>query len=185
MIESSQSCDKKVATVPPVPSSNQPSETIKEEYVPQNKYPRYIGQRFDPEGQPLHFPGKTVICHLQPESPVYSALLGMYNELKVQEFSSLYTLLPPASWHMTIFEGIGDQTRKPGFWPVDLPLDTSLGQCTTHFPTKVEELPYRQPLAIQDGHHGICTIRRQHCFESCSCSYSRRKKDSPTSRSIL
>ena len=104
-------------------------EPIPKPGFPHEKYPRWIGHKFEPDGNVLPFPGHTVICHLPAQSPLYQALLPLYDMLKSQDFNSLYVLLPPTSWHMTVFEGVSDQIRKRGSWPGDLPLDAPLSTC--------------------------------------------------------
>ncbi|KAK0624719.1 RNA ligase/cyclic nucleotide phosphodiesterase [Bombardia bombarda] len=48
-------------------------------------------------------------------------------------------MLPPSSWHMTIFDGVCDLVRPSagGVWPADLPADVSLSECTAHFAAKL------------------------------------------------
>jgi hypothetical protein len=132
--------ESKTTIAAPVPPPDQQTEPTKEHQLP-CKYPRWIGQKFNPEGQLLPFPGNTIICHLQPKSPLYSALLHLYNSLKIQKFSSLYVLLPPASWHMTIFEGVSSQIRQLGVWPADLPLEAPLSECSTLLEEKLRKFP--------------------------------------------
>ncbi|KAF4823259.1 hypothetical protein CGCSCA5_v002021 [Colletotrichum siamense] len=55
------------------------------------------------------------------------------NKLAASKFASLITLLPPTSAHMTVFEGVCDQVRKPGYWPSDLPLEAPLEECNSKF----------------------------------------------------
>ena len=98
---------------------------------PHHLYPMWIGHKFMPDGQLLPFPGHTIICHISPESELFRALRELYEALKSQEFASLYILLPPSSWHMTIFEGVSDQIRKSCSWPASLALDEPLSSCTT------------------------------------------------------
>jgi hypothetical protein len=124
-------------------------------------YPRWINQKFEPNGCLLPFPGNTIICHLSPESELHRALLHLYNDLQGTEFSSFYTMLPPTSWHMTIFEGVSDKIRKPGLWPESLALDAPLESCTTLFKEKLRDFdmrtepPFRMAVygfeALEDG----------------------------------
>ncbi|KAH6611563.1 hypothetical protein Trco_001583 [Trichoderma cornu-damae] len=102
-------------------------------------FPRWIGQKFTPGGALLPFPGNTVICHLAQDSPLFQALLGLYDSLKGQSFASLYALLPPTSWHMTVFEGISDKLRRPGMWPAGLPPGAPLEDCTAFVHSRLEE----------------------------------------------
>ena len=100
---------------------------------PKPKYPSGVPNKFDPDGNVQHFPGNTIICHLPNSSELYSSMLVLYDRLKQSPLSHLYAMLPPTSWHMTVFEGVVDKNWKPGYWPSNLPADTSLGDCTALF----------------------------------------------------
>jgi len=49
---------------------------------------------------------------------------------------------------MTVFEGVTDKHRKPGYWSSDMSLDAPLENCTAHFTEKLRsfdisnDLPY-------------------------------------------
>lgn len=114
-------------------------EPVPKPGFPHHLYPRWIGQKFTPEGTVLPFPGNTVICHLPSNSPLQSALLTLYNDIQKQDFSSLFVLLPPSSWHMTLYEGVTDQIRTRNSWPGELALDTTLRQCHAHVASKLAD----------------------------------------------
>ncbi|KAF8208717.1 RNA ligase/cyclic nucleotide phosphodiesterase [Mycena galopus ATCC 62051] len=84
------------------------------------KYPTGIPNKFDPEGNVQRFKGNTIIAHLSPTSELYTSFLALHEKLKNSHLNHLYVLLPPSSWHATIFEGVCDKIRKPGRWPADL-----------------------------------------------------------------
>lgn len=85
---------------------------------PRPKYPPGVPDKFDPDGNVQHFPGNTIICHLSNLTDLYSSMIVLYDRLNQSPLSHLYTLLPPSSWHMTVFEGVTDKKRTPGYWPV-------------------------------------------------------------------
>jgi hypothetical protein len=99
-------------------------------------YPRGVPAKFSPEGAVQPFAGNTIVCHLRrrpgPDEigsaggsssgtgcPMRAALDTLYSRLAAHPFATtgapeggpLYTLLPPASWHVTLFEGVCDQVR--------------------------------------------------------------------------
>jgi len=127
--------------------------TTKPALKPRPKYPTGVPNKFDPDGNVQHFPGNTIISHLSNSTELYSSLLFLHDRLKESRFGHLYTLLPPSSWHMTIFEGVVDKIRKPGYWPSDLALDAPLENCTALFEKKLSsfdlhtELPYKLSIA--------------------------------------
>ncbi|KAH6608181.1 hypothetical protein Trco_004494 [Trichoderma cornu-damae] len=111
---------------------------------------RWTGKKFNGKGQVLPFPGNTIICHLPLVSALHKALLPIHERLQSSRFTEFYALLPPSSWHMTIFEGVCDQMRKPGIWPKDLPLDAPLARCNDLFSDKLSkfDLGLQTPLRI-------------------------------------
>jgi len=103
------------------------------------KYPPGVPHKFDADGNVQHYPGNTIISHLSPsvEPELHQSMVALHDKLKSSHLSHLYTLLPPSSYHMTIFEGVLDRVRVPGRWPDDLPLNASLEACTALFEKKL------------------------------------------------
>lgn len=106
---------------------------------PREPYPSGVGLKFEVDGAVRPFAGNTIICHLNQTSPLQEPLKTLYAELETSRLAALYTLLPPSSWHMTVFEGICDQVRKPEYWPTGLPLDASLTECNTFFEKRLND----------------------------------------------
>jgi len=99
---------------------------------PGGGHPPDVGRKFDASGQVRRFDGNTVICHLDQQGPnavLFNALLDIYRASPKHPFLRKVTLLPPSSYHMTIFGGATDQDRSPGPWPTDLPPDLPIADC--------------------------------------------------------
>ncbi|KAK4947804.1 hypothetical protein LTR10_013312 [Elasticomyces elasticus] len=136
-------------------------EPVPKNDFPHQQYPRWIGHKFEPDGRVLPFPGHTIICHLPQNSSLYDCLLLLHNDLQRQDFAACYVLLPPSSWHMTVYEGVSDQIRKRTCWPGDCALDAPLESCTTMVREKLasfdlrSEPPFRMTIAgwepLEDG----------------------------------
>ncbi|MBC2663505.1 DUF1868 domain-containing protein [Novosphingobium flavum] len=95
--------------------------------------PRDVGRKFSSDGRVIPFRGNTIICHLDqqgPNSAPFEALLDIYRQLPSRKFARKITLLPPSSYHMTIFGGANDPERKPGAWPASIPLNAPIEECT-------------------------------------------------------
>ncbi|SCY91035.1 DUF1868 domain-containing protein [Rhizobium sp. NFACC06-2] len=99
--------------------------------------PSGVPSKFTVDGAVRPFPGNTIICHLSQDSELHTRLTQLALELDGCNNEALYTLLPPSSWHMTVFEGVCDQVRTPGFWPADLPADAPLAECNAAFSRKL------------------------------------------------
>jgi hypothetical protein len=88
--------------------------------------------KFESDGRVRPYRGNTVICHFDQQGDdanTFHALLDIYRELPIQGFSSKYAILPPSSYHMTVFVGANDPERTPGLWPEGVPLDAPIETC--------------------------------------------------------
>ena len=97
-------------------------------------YPPDVNRKFFADGRVHPFPGNTIICHLPQQGrqsgPFYS-LLDIYRDAPNHQFIRKIALLPPSSYHMTVFGGANDRPRVAKSWPADLPLGIPLDQCTS------------------------------------------------------
>jgi len=114
-----------------------PSPELLNLSIEEPKYPPGVPGRFDPDGNVQPCPGNTIIAHLSPSSDLHKSLRALSDKLKNSHLSHLYRLLPPSSWHMTMFEGVLDQVREPGRWPDDLPLNASVEACSSFYMNKL------------------------------------------------
>jgi len=99
--------------------------------------PPDVGRKFFADGRVRRFAGNTIICHApQQDGPfqpagfqAFDTLLSIYRDLPGHAFSRKLAVLPPSSYHMTIFGCADDQERRPGLWPADVPLDAPMAEC--------------------------------------------------------
>lgn len=103
--------------------------------MPQHKgtRPSDVNRKFFENGKARPFAGNTIISQIPSRTPLSDALTTVRNTLAAQEFSQCLRLLPPSSYHMTVFEGVIDEQRKPPFWPVEVAKDASVQACTDYF----------------------------------------------------
>lgn len=95
-------------------------------------YPSSVGSKFYPNGQVHPFAGNTIICHLPQQGEhdnAFNAMLDVYRDAPSHIFLRKVAVLPPSSYHMTIFDGANDHSRKPGSWPADLSMDMPIEDC--------------------------------------------------------
>jgi hypothetical protein len=115
----------------------------------------WIGRKFAADGRVLPFPGNTFICPIAPSNPATAPLRAFRAALEAEPYAHKFAFTPPSSYHMTVFEGVVDQVRKPGFWPADLDPDAPLADCNRLFLRKLaafnlEDLP-RFRMAVMEG----------------------------------
>lgn len=97
-----------------------------------DQYPSSVGSKFYPNGQVRPFAGNSIICHLPQQGEhanAFDAMLDVYRDAPAHRFLRKVAVLPPSSYHMTIFDGANDHSRKPGGWPADLPPDLPVEAC--------------------------------------------------------
>jgi len=90
----------------------------------------HLNLKFDAHGNVLRHPGNTLICHVPLFTPLSDGLVEVRDRIKAGPFADCVTMLPPESYHMTVFEGVVDQPRSREQWPIELPLNTTLAECT-------------------------------------------------------
>jgi len=100
--------------------------------------PPAIGSKFNSDGSFRRFPGNTIICHVPPDSAAFQVLLQVRARFAARPFSHCLTLMPPASYHMTIFEGVVNEVRRSGLWPLDMSADSPLDSCNRLFFKKLQ-----------------------------------------------
>lgn len=137
-------------------------------------YPSDVGRKFYADGRVHPCPGNTIICHLPQQgehAAVFDAMLDAYRDAPTHSFLHKIAVLPPSSYHMTVFNGVTDQSRKPGEWPADLPLDLPLDACGRAMIDRLRNfdpgitLPIRMRLdPVQDPLNGGAVIFRLQPF---------------------
>jgi hypothetical protein len=98
------------------------------DYMDQQQYTRFVGEKFHEDGSVRAFPGNTVISKVMPDMPLYSGLMEAQKQLKAVGFSRKYAFLLPSSFHMTIMEGLCEQVRTPEQWSTKLALHLSMDE---------------------------------------------------------
>ncbi|WP_349970084.1 DUF1868 domain-containing protein [Pseudomonas caspiana] len=104
-----------------------------------NDKPYDVDRKFLENGKARPFAGNTIISQIPLRTPINEALTVVRNTIATYDFSHCLSLLPPSSYHMTVFEGVIDEKRKAPFWPSDVPPDASIQACTQHFIARLKD----------------------------------------------
>ena len=91
--------------------------------------PSDAGRKFNSDGTPRPFSGNTIVCPLDQRSQIWSQLSRLHSDWAKHPFAKNIALVPPSSYHMTVFSGANDQDRKAGLWPAGIPLNTPMKEC--------------------------------------------------------
>jgi hypothetical protein len=118
--------------------------------------PASVGQKFDATGAVLPFPGNTFLCHIPPNGEAHAALREASLALQAGPMAGTFSFLPPASFHMTVFEGVVDAGRMDARWPEGVANDLALEAVTDRFlaavaPLEVPAAHRIRPMAVFGG----------------------------------
>ena len=113
-------------------------------------WPPSVGYKFHTNGEVRYFPGNTIICPVTRAQPGLLAAVSLTQDrLKAAPFAAAYSFLPPDSFHMTMFEGVLEEKRRPELWPAAVPLDAPLDRVTAHFVAKLRTVPFEQEFRMR------------------------------------
>ncbi|KAM0425415.1 hypothetical protein ACHAPT_009472 [Fusarium lateritium] len=102
-------------------------------------YPIGVPFKFNPEGVAQLYRGNTTVCHIPPSSPIISGLHAVFKTFESHPKLAKYVrLLPPDSWHMTVFDGVREAECEPGMWPPGL-LKQPLQEATADFSQRLRK----------------------------------------------
>jgi hypothetical protein len=101
----------------------------------------HVGEKFNEDGSVRPYPGVTIICFAQASDALYQAGVQVQAGLQQQPYGHKFALLPPPSFHMTVFSLILDAQRDPSYWSPSLPLDAPLAQADAFFEARVAAVP--------------------------------------------
>jgi len=129
--------------------------------------PPNVGFKFARDGHVLPLPGNTIICHLPQQgegAACFNALLDIYRQAPAHDFMRKVTLLPPSSYHMTVFGAATGDDRCAGLWPEDLAPDAPAEACNQLITAKLQNfklncaLPLRMRVNLEpvpNDHHPL------------------------------
>jgi len=76
--------------------------------------------KFDDKGNPLPFPGCTIICNIPLNSYLSDQIISFQKKMKNFNPEQTYFYLPPSSFHMTLFDCCNLNTKNTNYWPSNI-----------------------------------------------------------------
>lgn len=85
--------------------------------------------------------GNSLVTQIEKGSELYTELVGIRDELVKSRFGNDVIPLPVNSYHVTILNGTNETQaqRKYGFFPEDMPLESSIFDVHQHFYKKLKD----------------------------------------------
>ncbi len=113
-------------------------------------YPVTKGEgKFDNDGNPLHWPGCTIICPIQESSLVSSLLSEVQENFKEIAPKKKYTFLPQSSFHMTLFDCCNVSTFKSSFWPKNIQETENYLEVANILSDRLKNYQFPNPLTVK------------------------------------
>ena len=113
-------------------------------------YPVTKGEgKFDNDGNPLHWPGCTIICPIQQSSLVSSLLSEVQKNFKEIAPKKKYTFLPQSSFHMTLFDCCNVSTFKTSFWPKNIQETKNYLEVANILSDRLKNYQFPSPLTVK------------------------------------
>ena len=79
--------------------------------------------KFDDRGNPLPFPGCTIICNIPLNTSLSDQIISLQKNIENFNPEKTYFYLPPSSFHMTLFDCCNFNTKNSNYWPSDIDPD--------------------------------------------------------------
>lgn len=126
---------------------------------PSNIKENGAGGKFAPDGSVQPWAGTTLICHIDRSTDAHAALCAMQSKIKASPFSRRFTYLPPASFHMTVFQGRSPFRENTPHWPDGSPVTMTRDAHTQHICERTEGLLFPEEFVIKaDGLHTLHSV---------------------------
>jgi len=105
--------------------------------------------KFRPDGTVKPFAGNTVICHVPQQCQFRDGTVALRDMLARSTFAHKLGILPPESYHMTIYPGANDQDRQLSSWPGGVPFDATIEQCSASIKARMETARFAGPFPLR------------------------------------
>jgi len=105
--------------------------------------------KFRPDGTVKPFAGNTVICHIPQQCRFRDGTTALHDVLAKSSFAHKLGILPPESYHMTLYPGANDQDRSLSSWPGGVPLDAPIERCSSLVKARMEAARFVGPFPLR------------------------------------
>jgi len=94
--------------------------------------------KFDDKGNPLLFPGCTIICNIPLNTDLSNEIINYQKKIENFNPKKTYFYLPPSSFHMTLFDCCNLNTKNTNYWPSDIDPDMDYKDIAVELNKKIE-----------------------------------------------
>ena len=107
----------------------------------QTEYTQHVNFKFHEDGRAREFIGNTIISLVPEESNTMVVLKELRKAVLQTNWHQKMAMLPPSSFHMTVFDLVCDQVRDTAHWSSLCALDAPMGEVDAVFERVWNTLP--------------------------------------------
>lgn len=108
-----------------------------------------VDNKFDDKGNPLNFPGCSIICNIPSNSNLSNEITNFQKKLKNFNPRENYFYLPASSFHMTLFDCCNLNTENSKYWPEDIDKNLDYKVVATELNKRIENYIFPEELNLK------------------------------------
>jgi len=104
---------------------------------------------FDEKGNPLPFPGCTIICNIPLNTDLSDEIISLQKKIENYNPKKTYFYLPPSSFHMTLFDCCNFNTKNTNYWPSDIDTDMDYKDIAIELNKRIQNYIFPEELNLK------------------------------------
>jgi hypothetical protein len=105
--------------------------------------------KFDDKGNPLPYPGCTIICNIPLNTHLSDQIISFQKNLKKFNPEKTYFYLPSSSFHMTLFDCCNLNTKNTKYWPTDIDPDMDYKNIAIELNKRIQNYIFPEELNLK------------------------------------
>ena len=106
-------------------------------------------KKFDDKGNPLPYPGCTIICNIPLNTHLSDQLISFQKNLEKFNPEKTYFYLPSSSFHMTLFDCCNLNTKNTKYWPTDIDPDMDYKDISVELNKRIQNYIFPEELNLK------------------------------------
>ena len=106
-------------------------------------------KKFDDKGNPLPYPGCTIICNIPLNTHLSDQIISFQKNLKKFNPEKTYFYLPSSSFHMTLFDCCNLNTKNTKYWPTDIDPDMDYKNIAIELNKRIQNYIFPEELNLK------------------------------------
>ena len=105
--------------------------------------------KFDDRGNPLPFPGCTIICNIPLNTNLSDQIISLQKNIENFNPEKTYFYLPPSSFHMTLFDCCNFNTKNTNNWQLDIGPDMDYNDIAIELNKRIQNYIFPEELNLK------------------------------------